>query len=139
MPRTTPASDNVALLRATTAAYARGDWEAAAEALHPDIDWDFTATDWPDQGRSRGRDEVLRFFRRFLGAWDDYQVEFEEFIPAGDDVVVFVREGGVGKGSGVRVEHAWTQIWTVRDGRLVRFRGFSDRDEALAAVGLAPS
>jgi uncharacterized protein len=129
-------STNVALVRSMTAAYARGDWQVAAESLHPDIEWDFSAADWPDQEVSRGRDEVLRFFRRFLGVWEDYEVQFEEFIPAGDDVVVFVRESGVGRGSGVRVEHAWTQLWTVRDGRMVRFRAFSDRSEALAAAGL---
>jgi uncharacterized protein len=118
-----------------TAAYACGDWQVAIEALDPDIEWDFSAIDWPDQGVARGRDEVLRFFRRFLGAWDDYGVEFEGFIPAGDEVVVFVRESGVGKGSGVRVEQAWAQVWTVRDGRMVRFRAFADREQALGAAG----
>jgi uncharacterized protein len=132
-------NENVALVRAMTAAYARGEWQVAMEALDPDIEWNFSAIDWPDQGVASGREEVLRFFRRFLGAWDHYDVEFEGFIPAGDDVVVFVRETGVGKGSRVPVEHAWTQVWTVRNGRMVRFRAFSDREEALAAAGLAAS
>jgi len=51
-------------------------------------------------------------------------------------VVVEVHERGEGKGSGVPFEQTHTQVWTLRDGKLVRWRLFTDRAEALEAVGL---
>ena len=62
--------------------------------------------------------------------------EPQDFIDAGDHVVVEVHEQGKGKGSGVPFEQMHTQVWTVRDGKLVRWRLFADGAQALEAVGL---
>jgi hypothetical protein len=40
--------------------------------------------------------------------------------------------------SGVEVNTRQTYVWTVRDGRAVRFRWFNQLEEAFAAVGLEP-
>ena len=85
----------------------------------------------------RGREVVERFCREYWGTWSEYSVEPLEFIDAGDDVVVVVRERGKGKGSGVPFERTNIQVWTLRDGRLVRWRMFADRAEGLEAVGLS--
>jgi ketosteroid isomerase-like protein len=114
-------------------AYARRDWEAAAEPLDERIEWDAaTYSAWPDAEVFRGKQGVLDFFRRFLGTWDEYKVDFEEFIDCGDDVVVRVWDRARGKGSGVEVERRWAQRWTVRDGKVVFFRGYQDLESALA-------
>jgi ketosteroid isomerase-like protein len=52
-----------------------------------------------------------------------------------DKVVVVVFQRGVGRTSGVPVERRVGQMWTVRDGRAVRWQIFKDREEALAAAG----
>jgi ketosteroid isomerase-like protein len=87
----------------------------------------------------RGRDGVVEFFRRFLGTWDDYRASFDDFVESGGEVVVSVRDGGRGKGSGAFVEREWAQVWTVRDGQMVRFRPFESRAEAIEATGLGRS
>jgi ketosteroid isomerase-like protein len=43
---------------------------------------------------------------------------------------------GRGRGSGVEVEARFYEVYTVRDGRTVRWEEFSDRAEALKAAGL---
>lgn len=62
----------------------------------------------------------------------------EEFIDAGaDQVLVFSREGGRGRGSGAEVEsHPTAHLWTIRDGRAVRMQSYWERADALEAAGL---
>ena len=76
--------------------------------------------------------------RRWLGAWAEYTMEVDEYVEAGDSVVIFFRESGRGKGSGVRIEQSVAGVWTLRDGQVVRVTPYRDRSEALRAVGLEP-
>jgi uncharacterized protein len=131
------ASEDVELVRRMCEAFARGDWETATQPLHPEIVWDMTPYGaWPEQTVSHGRDGVLEFFRRFLGTWDEYRASFDDFVESGGEVVVSVRDGGRGKGSGALVEREWAQVWTVQNGQVVRFRPFESRAQAMEAVGL---
>ena len=128
-------AENVEIVRRMCEAYARRDWDAATEALDPDIVWDAsTYTSWPDSPAFRGREGVRDFFRRFLGTWESYEVEFSEFIDAGDAVVAVVHDRGIGKGSGVEVSRTFAQLWRVRDGKAVEFTAYPDREAALAAA-----
>lgn len=76
--------------------------------------------------------------RRTLGkireVYPDFHVEPERFVDAGENVAVI----GVARGTSASgVETRWRQgyVWTVRDGKAVRFRWFNNPDEALQAVG----
>jgi ketosteroid isomerase-like protein len=65
----------------------------------------------------------------------DFRVEAERFVDAGEDVVVI----GIARGtsaSGVKTQWRQGYVWTVRDGKAVRFRWFNDPNEALEAAGL---
>ncbi len=53
----------------------------------------------------------------------------------GGRVLVLSTERGVGRGSGIVLEHHPAAIWTVRDGLVTRFQAFGDRAEALRALG----
>ena len=83
-----------------------------------------------------GRDAVIKGSRRYWGAWNDYSVDAEELIEAGPSVVVILRERGRGKGSGAPFEQSHPQLWTFRDGRIVRWESFQTRAAALEAAGL---
>jgi ketosteroid isomerase-like protein len=116
-------------------AFARGDWAAGVEPLHEDIEWDTTTMAiWPEAEVLHGRDAVLDFFRRFLGTWDDYWAEFEEYIDLGEHVVALIHDRGRGRGSGAEADRRFAQLWTVRDGAVVRFRAYSDREAAVRAA-----
>ena len=62
----------------------------------------------------------------------------EEFIDAGDDqVLVFSREGGRGRGSGAEVQtNPTAHLWTIRAGKAVRMESYWERSAALEAAGL---
>jgi ketosteroid isomerase-like protein len=84
-----------------------------------------------------GRDAVIEASRRYWGAWKDYRLEIEEVLDAGQSVVVTFREQGRGKSSGVPVAREHTQLWTFREGRIVRWESFRTRAQALEAAGLS--
>jgi ketosteroid isomerase-like protein len=70
--------------------------------------------------------------------WEEMRTEPLRLIDAGERVVVIGRLVGKGKDSGARVERPTGQVWTIRDGLVVRWEiGFTDPNEALDAVGLA--
>jgi ketosteroid isomerase-like protein len=82
----------------------------------------------------------VRHGRTSLGkireVYPDFRVEPERFVDAGEHVVVI----GVARGTSVSgVTAQWRQgyVWTVREGKVIRFRWFNQPSEALAAVGLA--
>src|SRR4051794_9425848 len=75
----------------------------------------------------------------WLEDFDDYETEAREPVDLGDKVVVTVWDCARGKGSGVPIERYHAQIWTFRDGRIVRVEIFDDRSGALdAASGRGP-
>jgi ketosteroid isomerase-like protein len=59
-----------------------------------------------------------------------------DLAPAGDHVLVTVREHGVGRASGAGVDARHYALWTLRDGLVTRVCTFLDHDEALRAAGL---
>ena len=129
------APDNVATVRSMCEAFARGDWAAATQPLDADVEWDTTTMGvWPEAEVLHGREAVLDFFRRFLGTWQEYHASFDDYEAVGDHVVVSIRDGGRGRGSGVEVERSFAQLWTVRDGSVVRFQAYPDRPAALQAA-----
>jgi ketosteroid isomerase-like protein len=65
------------------------------------------------------------------------RLEPQDFVDAGDKVVVSVRLVGVGKESGVETTANAAHVWTFRDGRIVRQTTFQTMPEALEAAGLS--
>jgi len=121
--------ENVEIVRAIYAAWFEG--ESARDLIDPDIEY-VNPPDAVEPGTRRGR----RAFAGIRDAYDDVRIEPEEFIDAGDDVVVIARIKGTGRGSGVEVDWRQGYIWTIQSGKGVRFRWFSKPEQALEAAGL---
>jgi uncharacterized protein len=123
---------NVEIVRKAFEAYGRGD--LAAAVAHHDDDTVFSPA---EEAPIHGPDAVLAYIRRWEEPWDDYQLEPEEFIDAGDRVVAIIHFKGRGKGSGIEVDARSDQVHSLRDGKLVRMDEYLDRAEALEAAGLS--
>ncbi len=100
------------------------------------IEW-FGPPDVSSSGFSQGREGVRQSLAAWVGAWDDFHSELRELIDSGDKVLAAGWQRGRGRGSGVEVAQDFAGIWTVRDGRIVRWDMCADRAEALEAVGLS--
>jgi len=89
-----------------------------------------------EESASYGRAAIRDNFQRFASAWDNLQVNAEEFIDAGDRVFVAAHFRGRGRASGITVETRFYEVYTLRDHKIVRVDEFTHRDEALEAAGL---
>jgi ketosteroid isomerase-like protein len=72
---------------------------------------------------------------RIREVYPDFQVEPERFVGAGENVVVV----GLARGttaSGAVAQWRQGYVWTIRDGKAVRFSWFNQPGEAFEAVGL---
>jgi ketosteroid isomerase-like protein len=88
-----------------------------------------------EAGIRRGREA----FHAAIGRVTEvYEVEVvpEEFIDAGDEVVVLLTFVIKGRGSGLERRQPQGHIWTIRDGKAIRFRWFNDPPAALRAAGI---
>jgi ketosteroid isomerase-like protein len=128
------AEENVEIVRAGFERFP----SPAFDVLAPDIEWQ-VRPDLPDAAIYRGHEEVRQLIARFDEVLDEIWVRPEEFIQVGEDtVIVPLRWGGKGKGSGIEVEERGGETWifTVQEGRLVRVNEFATREEALEAAGV---
>jgi ketosteroid isomerase-like protein len=107
--------------------------------MDPEIEWR-GPREFPDLAEPHfGHEGVARYIAKVNEAFDDYRMAPEEFIDAGrDQVLVFSREGGRGKGSGAEVQtHPTAHLWTLRGGKATRMQSYWERSDALEAVGLS--
>ena len=130
--------ENVEAVEGFLEAFNREDYAACLDMIDPDVAW-HPPPDIPDAAVVHGRDALIENFQDWLGAWDDYRTIPEEVLEgAGNTVLVDALESGRGKDSGIHVQsRRITQVYALRDGRIIRFRAYLNRDEALAAVGLS--
>ena len=133
-------AENVELVQRLYEWVQAGENDRAFEVYDPDIEWDSSRAPWLlELGFDplyRGHEGVRTALRGWLEAWDSIEYRPEELIDAGDNVVAFVSLTARGRTSGAAVTYRHPQVWTVRDGKIVRMRVFGDRGEALRAAGL---
>jgi ketosteroid isomerase-like protein len=91
----------------------------------------------PQQAFTTATRESSDSFREWLGAWSDYRIEPREYIDAGGSVVIVFRQSGIGRGSGVRTERDFFGVYDLSDSKVVRYRQYESRKEAIEAVGLS--
>jgi ketosteroid isomerase-like protein len=89
-----------------------------------------------DASDYRGHAGFGRWLEDWEAAWSDSTLEPEEFLDAGDHVVVFVLQKTTGKGSGMALECHDAMVFEVQGSRVVRVDYYNNRDEALKQVGL---
>jgi ketosteroid isomerase-like protein len=126
---------NVEVVRRMWEAFLANDFETALSAFDPDVEWD--GTNLPDGQVGRGLDAITDHLTRWSDLWESWNVEVERIADGGPaHVVVVIRETGRSS-SGLNMDERHGELYEVRDGRIVRRKGFSDPREAFAAVGLA--
>jgi ketosteroid isomerase-like protein len=117
--------------------FAQGDFWAGREVFDPEIEWRWSPRMEAITGARtyRGLAGVEAATRDWFEAWDLFWVEAEEFISAGDAIVVLTRQHGRAKGSDRTLDEEAAEVWTMRDGKAVRHQSYDSWDEALRAVG----
>jgi ketosteroid isomerase-like protein len=105
------------------------------DLLAPDVEW-VNPAEAVEPGTRRGPEEFNRAVANVFAAWDDVCFETERVIGNGDDVVALGRLRGHIHGPGMAVESPHGQIWSFRDGLVIRMRWFNTHRETLEFAGL---
>jgi ketosteroid isomerase-like protein len=114
------------------AEWAQGDY-SRSDIFDPEMEMESIGLAEPMHAESY--EEFVDLMRGWLGAWGKpLTIEADEMIESGDRILVLVRWKGHGKESGVAMEAPGAHLWTFRDGLVVRYQVFRDRDEARAAL-----
>jgi ketosteroid isomerase-like protein len=125
---------DIEALRAGYEAFNLGDWETAFRNADPDVELK-TADRVTNPGTYRGLDEIRRFFEDLFEPFEEVVTEPQEFFERGNRIAVFVLVRLRPRGSSAVVENRIGHLWTVRDGKIVRFEIFPEREKALEAAG----
>jgi ketosteroid isomerase-like protein len=133
--------ENVEIVRRSFEVFNRGGAEAVISGgfWSPELVWDASPSGIPGLGVYRGYDEVRSFFEDdWFQAFpfEEWEIEVDELIDNGDQVIAMSRQRGRGATSGVGAELELAQIATLRDGEIVRIESYLDREKALEAAGV---
>jgi ketosteroid isomerase-like protein len=126
---------NVELHRRSNDAFNSRDVEAYVAFCHPEIEL-HSAVTVPGGGVYHGHDGVRRWHRDLEDAWgDELYVEPEAYFDLGEHTASFHVLHGRGRQSGADVAMPAAHVCRWREGRIVYFRGYSRREDALADLG----
>jgi len=126
--------ENVEVVRRAYEHYNRTG-EPDYSVLDPEVVYDVSTRTF-DPFVYHGHEGVREFLALIREQWATFRLEPQEFVDAGDSVVVSVRLVGVGKESGVETTANAAHLWTLRRGKIVRQTTFQTMSEALEAAGL---
>jgi ketosteroid isomerase-like protein len=117
--------------------WGRGDFRAGTDLYDPHVVL-VLRPEFPEAGTYMGPEEIRRYMREdFLADFERPVIVGEEFIDAGDTVVVRVDQRAVGPESRAPVSMSYYQLWTFRGEAVVRIESVKTREDALAAAGVA--
>jgi ketosteroid isomerase-like protein len=124
---------NVEIVRAIYAAWDRGEVPGPADLLDDAIEY-VNPPDALEPGTRRGLGEFSAAVGRVFEGWESWKMQPEEMTAVGDEVAVRVSYRARGRASGVEVEGRESALWTVKDGRAVRYAWFHGEADAANAL-----
>ncbi len=121
------------------AAFSRGDVNAILALVDESVEWEgLKGAEGvaPQSGKRQGKAAVGQFFQQ-VGSTLDFQL-FEplEFVAQGDSVVALGRFKATVKATKKVAESDWAMVFNFRNGKIVRFREFTDSAAVVRAYGV---
>lgn len=124
--------ENVELIRGLYAAFGAGDVPGVLARMSPEIVWN-EAENFPyaDGNPYRGPEAILTgVFARLGTEWEGFAALPEEFLDAGDTVVVLGRYRGTYRTTGRTLDAQLVHVWRVADGKALAFQQYTDTLQA---------
>jgi ketosteroid isomerase-like protein len=124
-------------LRAFYQAFNLHDFDGVIELMAPEVEIHPALGGVLDiEGEYRGQEESRRFFET-ISEGAHVEVELKEIVDLGDDQVLAIESWRPRVRQGMETEIEVSDLYTFRDGLIVRVVGFRDRAEALEAANSA--
>jgi ketosteroid isomerase-like protein len=108
-------------------AFGRRDIPAVLELVADEVDWKSVCpANWPHAGLRRNPSEVGAFFSDLDRFEELTMFEPREFIEAGENVTVLGYLESSGRDTKQQYHSDWVHVFTVRNGKITRWRGFAN-------------
>jgi ketosteroid isomerase-like protein len=131
----TEEEENEETVRAAYAAYLRADLAAVLNICSEDTEWRACGPPerLPYAGLHSGRAAVARYFAILDDAEESDNLVPREFITTSDRVIVFGEYSARVNANGRRFATEFVHIFTLRDGRIIKFCDYYDTARAVEA------
>ena len=128
---------NVETLRRIYERWGEGDFSAGFELYDPFVVL-VLRPEFPESGPHYDRDGIRTYMREdFLQDFAGATITGEEFLDAGDSVVVQVDQRATGAKSGAPVRMRYYQVWTFQNGSVIRIESIMERRDAFETADLS--
>jgi len=126
---------NAEVVQAIYDAWAREERPGPVDLLDAQIEY-VNPAGALEPGTRRGLRGFAEAVAKTDEGWDAWEMKLERLHVAGDRVAVVVQYRARGRGSGVELEGRESALWTIRDGKAVRYEWFHGPGDALDVLGL---
>ena len=130
--------DNVETVRGLYDSFGLGDVPSVLGKMDKGIEWNEAENFiYADGNPYVGPQAVLEgVFMRLGTEWDGFSVTPEEWMDAGNRVVVLGTYAGTHRGSSKRVRAQFAHVWSLKEGRVVRFQQYTDTKQFADVVAI---
>jgi hypothetical protein len=107
--------------------FQKGDIQQMLNHFHDDAEWlspDAEAV--PFAGNFHGKQEVARFFAEVGGSLEPMRFDVHDIVAENDKVVVIGEATWRVKATGRTYENPWVNVFTLRDGKVIRTNAYFD-------------
>jgi ketosteroid isomerase-like protein len=123
---------NLETMRSLYAAFAKGDVPTVLGSFDAAIEWHEAENFLYAEGSPYiGPGAILQdVFLRLATEWDGFTANPQQFFDAGETIIVTGRYSGVYKATGKKLDAQVAHFWTLADGKVTRFRQYTDTLQA---------
>ena len=126
--------ENIKLVQQIYQHFKRGDIKALLNQLSVNIEWQLPEIEnVPFAGRRRGHEEMGQFFESLVDTQEIQHFDPREFIARGDKVLALGHYAWRVKSTGREFGGDFAHVFTVLDGKVVKFHEYMDTAAAAAA------
>jgi len=129
--------ENVNVVREAYAAFGRGDMPTVLGLLEPEVEWiESDLPEIPTHGTFRGPQAVLTgVFATVPEYWTEFALTPEQFLDAGDHVVVMGRLRATAKATGRNMDAPFAHVFELRRGKVARMVNYHDTARWIRTLG----
>jgi ketosteroid isomerase-like protein len=119
--------ENIKVVQDAYASFGRGDIQALLDSLDENVEWVLPGEGLiPQAGTYHGREGVARFFQALSETTEFSAFEPRDFIAQGDHVIALGTYQGKARATGRPFESSWAMSFLLRDGKVLKFREYTD-------------
>ena len=106
--------------------FMRGDIAAVLQSLDENIEWITPDIGMSPGGTYKGHAGVAQFFQQVGEAWEFQAFEPKQYIASANQVVACGSYTMTARSTGRQGSCDWAMVWTIGDGKVVRFQEYTD-------------